>query len=64
MEAVVSPGAYLMCIVNRCHTVDKLWLYVLPSMVVELEVARENHAPSKQQPGGTLTGTAGGFASF
>lgn len=37
---------------------DKFWLYTLPSMVLELEVARESHVPAEQQPGGTLTTTA------
>lgn len=54
-----------MCIMNRCHMVDKLWLYILPNIVLELEVARKKkHAPSEQQPGGTLTSTAGGFVGF
>lgn len=32
------------------------------STVLELEVAREEHAPSYRQPGGAHTRTAGGFA--
>lgn len=64
MEAVVSPGAYLMCIMNRCHMIDTLWLYILPRKILELEVDREKHNLSKQQPGGSLTSTACGFVSF
>lgn len=49
---------------NRCHMADRFWLYKLPSMVLELEVARERHVPSEQQPGGPLTSTTGSFVGF